>query len=82
MSIRVALLAVFILFSATGAAGGEFSLVGPRAIGLGGAGVAATTDPLAVHWNPAGLAMEHSGGWRIQVSAHGIDGDSTLATLQ
>ncbi|MEK7300523.1 MAG: hypothetical protein AAB072_05435, partial [Nitrospirota bacterium] len=36
---------------------GEFVVVGPRAAGMGGAGVAITTDALATYWNPAGLAM-------------------------
>ena len=35
----------------------EFVTVGPRAMGMGGAGVAITTDALATYWNPAGLAM-------------------------
>ena len=35
----------------------EFVTVGPRAMGMGGAGVAVTTDALATYWNPAGLAM-------------------------
>jgi len=33
-----------------------FVIVGPRAVGMGGAGVAVTTDSLATFWNPAGLA--------------------------
>ena len=37
----------------------EFVTVGPRAMGMGGAGVAVTTDALATYWNPAGLAMTH-----------------------
>ena len=35
----------------------EFVTVGPRAMGMGGAGVAVTTDSLATYWNPAGLAQ-------------------------
>ena len=44
----------------------EFVTVGPRAIGMGGAGVAITTDSLATYWNPAGLAMTQTVDVRIQ----------------
>ena len=46
----------------------EFVTVGPRAMGMGGAGVAVTTDALATYWNPAGLAMTQTVDVRIQVS--------------
>ncbi|MDA2910806.1 conjugal transfer protein TraF [Nitrospiraceae bacterium AH_259_D15_M11_P09] len=51
----------------------EFALVGPRAIGMGGAGVAVTTDALATYWNPAGLAMKQSVDFLIQGSVQGVD---------
>ncbi|HJU04048.1 MAG TPA: conjugal transfer protein TraF [Nitrospiraceae bacterium] len=51
----------------------EFVIVGPRATGMGGAGVAVTTDALATYWNPAGLAMVRSLDIRGQASAYGID---------
>ena len=44
----------------------EFVTVGPRAAGMGGAGVAVTTDAYASYWNPAGLAMVKSMDIRIQ----------------
>jgi len=44
----------------------EFVTVGPRAAGMGGAGVAVTTDAYATYWNPAGLAMVKSLDIRIQ----------------
>lgn len=44
----------------------EFVPVGPRAAGMGGAGVAITTDAYASYWNPAGLAMAKSLDIRIQ----------------
>ena len=51
----------------------EFVTVGPRAIGMGGAGVALTTDSLATYWNPAGLAMTQTVDVRIQGGGQVID---------
>jgi len=51
----------------------EFVIVGPRAMGMGGAGVAITTDALATYWNPAGLAMTQTVDIRIQAGGQGID---------
>ena len=51
----------------------EFVSVGPRATGMGGAGVAVTTDALATYWNPAGLAMTQTVDVRIQGGGQVID---------
>ena len=51
----------------------EFAVVGARAAGMGGAGVAVTTDAYATYWNPAGLAMTKTVDVRIGVAAQGID---------
>lgn len=51
----------------------EFAVVGPRAAGMGGAGVAVTTDALATYWNPAGLAMTQTVDVRIQATGQAID---------
>jgi len=51
----------------------EFVTVGPRAMGMGGAGVAVTTDALATYWNPAGLAMKQTVDVRIQAGGQVID---------
>ncbi|HSF65883.1 MAG TPA: conjugal transfer protein TraF [Nitrospiraceae bacterium] len=51
----------------------EFVTVGPRAMGMGGAGVAVTTDAFATYWNPAGLAMTQTVDIRIQGSGQAID---------
>ncbi len=39
------------------ASAAPFVFVGPRQLGMGGAGVAATDDAHAIYWNPAGLAL-------------------------
>jgi len=51
----------------------EFVSVGPRATGMGGAGVAITTDALATYWNPAGLAMTQTVDVRLQGGGQVID---------
>jgi hypothetical protein len=51
----------------------EFVTVGPRSMGMGGAGVAVTTDSLATYWNPAGLAMTQTVDVRAQIGFQGID---------
>ena len=57
----------------TQAMAAEFVTVGPRATGMGGAGVAVTTDALATYWNPAGLAMTQTVDIRAQVGGQAID---------
>ena len=51
----------------------EFVIVGPRQMGMGGAGVAITTDALATYWNPAGLAMTQTVDVRIVGGGQAID---------
>lgn len=60
----------------------EFVIVGPRAVGMGGAGVAVTTNSLATYWNPAELAMTPTGDVRIQTSGQGIDRLGIRDTLE
>ncbi len=60
----------------------EFVLVGPRAVGMGGAGVAVTSDSLATYWNPAGLAMDSTVDIRGQFSVQGIDRMGIRDTLE
>jgi F plasmid transfer operon, TraF, protein len=61
------------LCASTSAQAIEFVTVGPRAMGMGGAGVAVTTDAFATYWNPAGLAMTQTVDIRIQGSGQVID---------
>ena len=70
-----------ILFTAGTVSAVEFAIVGPRAVGMGGAGVAVTTDALATYWNPAGLAMQQSVDIRVQASAQLIDRGDVKDTL-
>jgi len=68
-------LALIVLLPAIGgkALGSEFVIVGPRQMGMGGAGVAVTTDALATYWNPAGLAMTQTVDVRILGGGQAID---------
>ena len=59
----------------------EFVMVGPRAVGMGGAGVAVTTNSLATYWNPAGLALDQKVDIRTHLSAQGIDRVGIIDTL-
>ncbi len=46
----------------------QFAVVGPRALGMGGASVAAVNDSTAVYWNPAALADFKKFELRVPVS--------------
>lgn len=67
------LICLLVFLSAMPAMAVEFVVVGPRAAGMGGAGVAVTTDAYATYWNPAGLAMSNSLDVRIQGTTQGTD---------
>lgn len=73
-----ALFAVILAASAPlSASAEEWNTMGPRAMGMGGAGVAVSQGPLASYWNPAALgrATENSYGFSAPVSVHaGITG--------
>ena len=71
-SLRAAVIFIGLMVPAQ-ALSGEFVTVGPRAMGMGGAGVAVTTDALATYWNPAGLAMTQTVDTRIQGGGQVID---------
>ncbi len=71
--IIAALFAVILAAAApVGAAAEEWNTMGPRAMGMGGAGVALAQGPLASYWNPAALgrATENSYGFQAPVSVH------------
>lgn len=79
-SIRV-LICFFLSLVATPAVAVEFVVVGPRAAGMGGAGVAVTTDAYATYWNPAGLAMIKSMDIRIQGTGQVTGRDGIIKAL-
>lgn len=79
-SIRV-LICFFLSLVATPAVAVEFVVVGPRAAGMGGAGVAVTTDAYATYWNPAGLAMVKSMEIRIQGTGQVTGRDGIIKAL-
>ena len=49
-----------VVAAASRAGATPFGFIGPRQVGMGGAGVSATDDAHAIYWNPAGLAL-HDG---------------------
>ena len=79
--VAVGLVLGTILIAAGSASAVEFAIVGPRAVGMGGAGVAVTTDALATYWNPAGLAMQNSVDIRVQGSGQLTDRLGVADTL-
>lgn len=71
-SVRIAVLLATSALPPQGIAA-EFVISGPRAMGMGGAGVAVTTNALATYWNPAGLAMTQTVDIRAQGGGLAID---------
>ncbi len=63
---------------------GEWQIIGPRALGMGGAGVAVANDATASYWNPAafGFFSDPSGGdygsrdWSLQLVDVGVGAES------
>ena len=64
------------------AAAVEFVIVGSRQMGMGGAGVATTTDSLATYWNPAGMAISKKFDMRVQGTGQIIDRGDVFDTLK
>ncbi|MBX3326444.1 MAG: conjugal transfer protein TraF [Nitrospira sp.] len=71
-SLRIVLLLVTSAWPSLASAA-EFVISGPRAMGMGGAGVAVTTNALATYWNPAGLAMTQTVDVRLQGGGQATD---------
>lgn len=58
MKLKTGILFFVALFVAQFASAQQWQFVGPRAMGMGGAGVATAYGPDAQYWNPAGLTQE------------------------
>lgn len=69
----IIVVAIGLLAASLPASAVEFAVVGARAVGMGGAGVAVTSDAYATYWNPAGLAMTKTIDIRVGASIQGID---------
>ena len=61
-----------VILAASFASAEEWNTMGPRAMGMGGAGVALAQGPLASYWNPAALGRpsENSYGFALPFSVH------------
>jgi hypothetical protein len=72
MKKTLAALIAVLLSAAVSAQAEEWTTMGPRAMGMGGAGVALAQGPLASYWNPAALghATENSYGFSAPVNVH------------
>lgn len=72
----VAVLALFVGGVVAPASAGEWTLVGSRYQGMGGAGVASVNDAFASYWNPAALAMAQSYDAQINLDFQAaVEGD-------
>jgi hypothetical protein len=69
------------LFAAGGAVAQEWSFVGARYQGMGGAGVAVVDDEHASYWNPAALAFTESYGASLPIGAYTAAEGSALSDI-
>jgi len=60
-------LVVLLLAAANSASALEWHARGPRALGMGGAGVALAQGPLASYWNPGALGRSSANSYGVQV---------------
>lgn len=67
------LLALSLILVPVLAQAAQFAVLGPRALGMGGASVAAVNDSTAVYWNPAALANSRKVDIRIPAGAAARD---------
>lgn len=76
MKLFSALLALILSVSPASAV--EWQNLGPRALGMGGAGVAMPQGPLSSYWNPASLGQRGSvSGFQLPIHVHGaLTGDA------
>lgn len=74
---------------ATGAFADEWQIVGPRALGMGGAYTAVAVGPAAQYWNPAGLSqgvnksgLDISATGRVELTGNAMEVASKLSKMQ
>lgn len=80
-AIRLALLVVAGLLQAGPGGAQEWSFVGARYQGMGGAGVAVVDDEHASYWNPAALAFTESYGVSLPVGVYTAAEGSALSDI-
>ena len=87
---RISTVLAALIFAAVPARALEWHTMGPRALGMGGAGVATAQGPLAAYWNPAALGRATSNAYGVQIpfGVHAgltgsvIEGAKNLQTLK
>jgi long-subunit fatty acid transport protein len=67
------ILAAALLVAPVASQAAQFAVFGPRALGMGGASVAAVNDSTAVYWNPAALADFRKTDIRLSAGAAARD---------
>src|SRR5512139_632540 len=67
------LLSLALLAAPVASQAAQFAVFGPRALGMGGASVAAVNDSTAVYWNPAALADFRKTDIRLSAGAAARD---------
>jgi len=89
-TLRIALLGGVLVLGATWTQAQSWQMVGTRAMGMGGAGVATAYGPDAQYWNPAGLAAEEdvnevgtllNAGAELYATKHVLEGVRDLTDL-
>lgn len=71
--LSIVLIAALLAMMPVVAPAAQFAVLGPRALGMGGASVAAVNDSTAVYWNPAALAEKKNFDIRLPAGAAARD---------
>ncbi len=80
--IKTSSLFLSLIFFAQTAHATAWNILGPRAMGMGGAGVALAQGAVGSYWNPAGLGqVENPSGLQVPVSGHVAFSGSLLRGL-
>lgn len=86
---KTLILGALCALSASAAHAVPWDVLGPRAMGMGGAQVAVAQGPLAAYWNPAGLGQMHNsagleavGGARYEFTGSVLEGANDIHQLK